>query len=90
MFEKFFEFAGITNQEEIQSLEQFMENYEGFTFLGGMYRVFKKDDVPKWNGIVGKMIGFDTMAGYILAQLEKGNIKQTAVQDRYILNTVTD
>ncbi len=38
----------------------------------------------------GKMIGFDTMVGYILAQLEKGNIKQTAVQDRYILNTVTD
>lgn len=27
----------------------------------------------------GHMTGFDTMAGYILAQLENGNIKQTAV-----------
>ena len=54
MFEKFFEFVGITNQKKIQSPEQFMENYAGFTFLDGMYRLFKMDDIQKWNGIVGR------------------------------------
>ena len=54
MFENFYNFAGISVQENIQTAEQFIEKYEGYTFLDGMYRFFRKEDVPKWNGIVGR------------------------------------
>lgn len=53
-FKEFFAFAGAEDQKNINSVEQFLDKYEGCTLLDGMYRLFKKQDVEKWNRIVGR------------------------------------
>lgn len=54
MFSAFFDFVGIKQHENVQSAEQFLDTYQGCTFLNGMYRMFRKQDVQRWNGIVGR------------------------------------
>ena len=54
MFHKFFEFTGEKNKQEIQSAEEFLEYCSGKSFLNGLYRIHNTEDIPKWNGIVGK------------------------------------
>ena len=54
MFHKFFEFTGEKNKQDIQSVEEFLEYCSGKSFLNGLYRIHNTEDIPKWNGIVGK------------------------------------
>ena len=54
MFRKFFEFVGEKNKQDIQRVEEFLEYCSGKSFLNGLYRIHNAEDIPKWNGIVGK------------------------------------
>jgi hypothetical protein len=76
MFSRFFEFVKVADDDNIQSAEDFLQKYEGQSFLNGLYRIFKLADVPKWTEIVRKafpeyhgnikVFGFDWL-GSILA-----------------------
>ncbi len=52
MFEKFFDFIGEMPNEKIDSVDVFLKNVRGKTFMNGLFRFFKSDEVDKWNGIV--------------------------------------
>lgn len=51
MFEVFLDFVGYEKGEKINSESEFFELFNGKTFLNGMYRLFKKDDIEKWTAI---------------------------------------
>ncbi|MDE5587568.1 MAG: DUF2185 domain-containing protein [Acetatifactor sp.] len=53
-FADFYEFVGITGEERIEKIPEFMEMYGGRTFLNGMYRIHDNKDVEKWNEIIRK------------------------------------
>ena len=54
MFEAFKSFEQITDKDFINTPEEFMAKYEGKTFLSGLYRIHKREDVNKWNGIIAE------------------------------------
>ncbi len=51
MFENFLDFVGYENNEKISSMEEFCKSLNGKSFLNGMYRLFKTDDIEKWTVI---------------------------------------
>lgn len=54
MFEKFLDFVGYKEDEKIKSINEFNKLLNGKSFLNGMYRLFKTNDIEKWNIIVEK------------------------------------
>lgn len=52
MFENFFNFIGQPSDKVITSIDMFLENVSGKTFLNGMFRFFNSDNRNKWNEIV--------------------------------------
>lgn len=52
MFEKFMEYVGNEGISSFSSAEEFIASQNGNSFLNGMYRLFKTNDVSKWNEIV--------------------------------------
>lgn len=52
MFKEFFEFVGEANDESIASYDDFMKHCAGKSFLNGLYRVLKTEDIEKWTSIV--------------------------------------
>lgn len=64
MFEKFREFVGITEGEDIGEMEQFLQIYSGYSFKNGLYRIHNINDIPKWTKIVED--AFPKYKGYIM------------------------
>jgi hypothetical protein len=54
MFSNFFNFVNVTDDGNTQSMESFLQKYEGQSFLNGLYRIFRLADVPKWAEITKK------------------------------------
>ncbi len=54
MFEKFFNFVGIPNDISIQNNNDFLKVCSGKSFLNGLYRIHRIEDIEKWNEIIGK------------------------------------
>ena len=52
MFEAFLNFVGFYDGEKVKNEKEFLKLYSGKSFLNGMYRLFKEEDVPKWTAIV--------------------------------------
>lgn len=52
MFEKFMEYVGEKKICSFSSAEEFIALKNGNNFMNGMYRLFKTNDVSKWNEIV--------------------------------------
>lgn len=52
MFEKFYDFVGVENKNNVTDMSGFMDIYGGETFLNGLYRIHNKNDVKKWNEIL--------------------------------------
>ena len=51
MFEKFLNFVGYENNEKINNTDEFCRLLNGKSFLNGMYRLFKTDEIEKWTAI---------------------------------------
>lgn len=51
MFKKFLDFVGYKEDEKISSINEFNKFLNGKSFLDGMYRLFKTDDIEKWTAI---------------------------------------
>lgn len=54
MFSNFFKFVGVDNVNNIKSIDEFLKTYSGETFLNGLYRIHKSDEVAKWTEIIRK------------------------------------
>lgn len=54
MFSSFFSFVGVKDNNNVQNISEFLATYNGATFLNGLYRIHKSEDVAKWNGILRK------------------------------------
>lgn len=54
MFDKFLKYVNYDNGVKCNSIDEFLENTSGKSFLNGLYTIFKKEDIEKWNGIVGE------------------------------------
>ena len=52
MFEKFLESMGVIDNDKIKSPQDFQKKYSGFTFMNGLYRLHKFDEIDKWTKIV--------------------------------------
>lgn len=52
MFEKFYKFAGVENQDIINSPESFLKAFSGATFKNGLFRIHDINDIAKWTKIV--------------------------------------
>ena len=52
MFQEFFKYVNIENDDIIDSPEQFLKKYSGYTFKDGLYRIHNYDEIEKWNKIV--------------------------------------
>ena len=52
MFEKFLKHVNWEGENSFASEEAFREKLGGESFLNGMYRLFRKDQLEKWTGIV--------------------------------------
>lgn len=52
MFRRFFEFVKMTDNNNIKSVDEFLKVYDGTTFLNGLYRLHRTEDVKKWNAII--------------------------------------
>ena len=51
MFEAFLNFVGFADGKPVKNEKEFLELYNGKTFLQGMYRLFREEDIPKWTAI---------------------------------------
>lgn len=51
MFEKFLDFADYKEGGKINSINEFNKILNGKSFLNGMYRLFKTDDIEKWTAV---------------------------------------
>ena len=47
MFEKFLESMGVIDNDKIKSQLDFQKKYSGFTFMNGLYRLHKFDEIDK-------------------------------------------
>ena len=54
MFEKFLDYVGYKTNNKFISIKDFLNSMNGMSFFNGMYRIFKNDDIDKWNNIVGQ------------------------------------
>ena len=54
MFDKFLKYVNYDNGVKCNSIDEFLENTSGKSFLNGLYTIFKQEDVEKWNGIIGE------------------------------------
>ena len=54
MFHKFFDFVGENDIKDSGSIQEFLEQCSGKSFLNGLYRIHFTADIPKWNDIVGR------------------------------------
>ena len=43
MFEKFYDFVGVENKNNVTDMSGFMDIYGGETFLNGLYRIHNKN-----------------------------------------------
>lgn len=84
MFEKFMEYAGEKEICSFSSAEEFIASQNGKSFMNGMYRLFKTDDVSKWNEIVEsafpqythliKVFGFDWLGRVFALNKKSGTV----------------
>lgn len=51
MFEKFMNFAEYTKNIKVSSVNEFCDIFNGKSFLNGMYRLFKIEEIEKWTAI---------------------------------------
>ena len=49
MFKKFLDYVGYKTENTFTSIREFFDSMNGLSFLNGMYRLFKTDDIDKWN-----------------------------------------
>ena len=49
MFHKFFDFVGENDIKDSGSIQEFLEQCSGKSFLNGLYRIHFTADIPKWN-----------------------------------------
>ena len=52
--DKFLKYVNYDNDVKYNSIEEFLKNTSGKSFLNGLYTIFKKEDIEKWNGIIGE------------------------------------
>ena len=52
MFKKFLDYVDYKTENTFTSIREFFDSMNGLSFLNGMYRLFKTDDIDKWNTIV--------------------------------------
>jgi len=52
MFKKFYDFVGLKDQKYVADIVEFMDSFGGKTFLNGLYRIHKNEDIAKWNKIL--------------------------------------
>lgn len=52
MFKKFLDFVGMESKESINSPEEFLQIYSGYTFKNGLYRIHHKENMSQWTKIV--------------------------------------
>lgn len=66
-FEKFLKFFGEKKMavEEIENVVTFTEVFSGKEFGDGAFKVFKKEEIEKWNGVVREMFP-DFLMGFCL------------------------
>jgi hypothetical protein len=68
MFEKFLDFIKEDKKINIRSTEEFIKQYNGKTFLNGLYRIHQTNDLKKWNDIIERTfpmtIGKVSVFGY--------------------------
>lgn len=81
MFSNFFKFINLVDSNNIQSVDEFLKVYGGKSFLNGMYRIFKRCDVAKWDEIIRKsypryngkldIFGFDWLGRIFAVDIER-------------------
>ena len=54
MFDKFLKYVNYENGVKCNSIDEFLENTSGKSFFNGLYSIFKREDIEKWNNIVGE------------------------------------
>ena len=54
MFNDFIRFIGDETLPIANSVKDFLEKYSGVTFLNGLYRIHRIQDISKWNEIVAE------------------------------------
>ena len=84
MFRKFFEFVGENDIKDSSSIQEFLEQCSGKSFLNGLYRIHFTADIPKWNDIVGrafpkfsniiKVFGYDWLWRHFAIDSRNGTI----------------
>ena len=52
--DKFLKYVNYDNDVKYNSIEEFLKNTSGKSFLNGLYTIFKQEDIEKWNGIIGE------------------------------------
>lgn len=53
MFDRFLKFVSADSSIKCSNTDEFLEYVRGKTFLNGLYTIFKKEDIQKWNDIIG-------------------------------------
>ena len=84
MFEKFLRHVHYAGADSFASEEEFREKLGGESFLDGMYRLFRKDQIGKWTGIVEQafpayrgiidVFGFDWLGQVYAIRKETGTV----------------
>ena len=84
MFHKFFDFVGENDIKDSGSIQEFLEQCSGKSFLNGLYRIHFTADIPKWNDIVGrafpkfaniiKVFGYDWLGRHFAIDSRNGTI----------------
>lgn len=97
MFHSFFQFVGIEDNNNIKTIDDFLSRYGGMTFLNGLYRIHKFDEIAKWTKIVqdafpkykGKILvfGFDWLGRNFALDKERNVVLICEPGTGEILNT---
>ncbi len=100
MFEKFSEFMEITNAEAINSPQQFLRVYSGYSFKKGLYRIHNINDIGKWTKIVEEsfprykglitVFGYDWLGRQFAQNNQSGKILLFEPGTGEVLNTEAD
>ncbi len=96
MFSLFLSFVGIVDNS-VQSVDEFLRVYDGTTFLNGLYRIHKSENVAKWIEILQKsfpkfknkiqLFGYDWLGRNFALDIERNVVLIFEPGTGEILNT---
>ena len=100
MFDKFLKYVNYNNNIVCNSVDEFLTYTSGKTFLNGLYTIFKRDDVEKWNNIIGEyflkyrgtfsVLGYDWMGRVFVIDNNSKMVKMFDPEERACYATDMD